>query len=403
MNGIDAENYAELYKGELLENVIPFWERHSIDTEHGGYFTCLDRQGKVYDTDKFVWLQARQVWTFSMLYNRHEKKAQWLDIATCGANFLSRHGMDEAGNWYFALNCQGEPLVQPYNIFSDCFAAMAFSQYGLAGGDQNAKDIALQTYRNILRRKDNPKGKYSKVVAETRPLKSLDLSMILANLSLEMEESLEDEELNAVLELCLNEVMTLFLDQKLSLVFENVLANGSHPDCFEGRLINPGHGIEAMWFIIEIARRRNDQDLINKAVDVVINTLDFAWDKEYGGIFYFLDAYDKPPLQLEWDQKLWWVHLEALVALVMGYCSTGRDECRQWYERIHEYVWTHFPDPDYGEWFGYLNRRGQRLLELKGGKWKGCFHLPRALYLCYQEFSRASRGRKQKDLTGKDT
>jgi N-acylglucosamine 2-epimerase len=387
---MNAERYAELHKRELLENVIPFWQRHSIDAKHGGYFTCLDRQGGVYDTDKFVWLQARQVWTFSMLYNRHEKRTQWLDIATCGADFLARNGMDEAGNWYFALNRQGEPLVQPYSIFSDCFAAMAFSQYGLASGDQNAKDIALQTYRNILRRKDNPKGKYSKAVAETRPLKSLDLSMILASLSLEMEELLEDKELNAILELCVSDVTTLFLDQKLGLVFEKVSPDGSHPDCFEGRLINPGHGIEAMWFIMEIACRRNDQDLINKAVDVVLNTLDFAWDKEYGGIFYFLDARDRPPLQLEWDQKLWWVHLEALVALVMGYYATGRDECWQWHEKIHEYVWNHFRDPDYGEWFGYLNRQGQRLLELKGGKWKGCFHLPRALYLCHHKFSQAS-------------
>jgi N-acylglucosamine 2-epimerase len=351
---MNAERYAKLYRDELLESVIPFWQRHSIDTEHGGYFTCLDRQGKVYDTDKFVWLQARQVWTFSMLYNRHEKRTQWLDIATCGANFLARHGMDEAGNWYFALNCQGEPLVQPYNIFSDCFAAMAFSQYSLASGDQNARNIALRTYRNILRRKDDPKGRYSKVVAETRPLKSLDLSMILANMSLEMEESLEGKELDAVLELCVNEVMTLFHDRQLGLVFEKVSPDGSHPDCFEGRLINPGHGIEAMWFIMEIARRRNNQDLIDKAVDVVLTTLDLAWDKEYGGIFYFLDAYGKPPSQLEWDQKLWWVHLEALVALIMGYYSTGRDECRQWYEKLHEYVWRHFPDPEYGEWFGYL-------------------------------------------------
>jgi N-acylglucosamine 2-epimerase len=399
---INAERYAELCKGELLENVIPFWERHSVDAEHGGYFTCLDRQGKVYDTDKFVWLQARQIWTFSMLYNRHEKRPQWLDIATCGADFLARHGMDEAGNWYFALNCQGEPLVQPYNIFSDCFAAMAFSQYGLASGEQNAKDIALRTYRNILRRKDNPKGKYSKIVAQTRPLKSLDLSMILANLSLEMEELLEDREQNGILELCLNEVMTLFLDKELNLVFEKVSPDGSHPDCFEGRLINPGHGIEAMWFIMEIARRKNDQDLINKAVDVVLTTLDLAWDKKYGGIFYFLDARDKPPLQLEWDQKLWWVHLEALVALVMGYCSTGRDECWQWYERIHEYAWHRFPDPEYGEWFGYLNRRGQRLLELKGGKWKGCFHLPRALYLCNKSLVQLQQKTDKKDLEQKD-
>jgi N-acylglucosamine 2-epimerase len=226
--------------------------------------------------------------------------------------------------------------------------------------------------------------------------------MILANLSLEMEQLLEYKELNTALDLCLSEVMTLFLDDELNVLFENVAPDGSHPDCFEGRLINPGHGIEAMWFIMEIARRRNDRDLINKTVDVVLNTLDFAWDKEHGGIFYFLDAYGKPPLQLEWDQKLWWVHLEALVALIMGYCSTGRDRCWHWYETIHEYTWNHFPDPEYGEWFGYLDRRGQRLLELKGGKWKGCFHLPRALYLCYRNLSQLHEKTGKMNLTEKD-
>jgi N-acylglucosamine 2-epimerase len=381
----NIEKYADLYKNELFENVIPFWERYSIDAEHGGYFTCLDREGKVYDTDKFVWLQARQIWTFSMLYNRCEKKSRWLDIATTGADFLTRHGSDESGNWYFALNRQGRPLVQPYNIFSDCFAAMAFSQYHLACGDPNARETALRTYRNILQRKENHKGSYSKVVPDTRPLKSLAISMILANLSLEMEDLLEDKELDAILDLCVSEVMDLFLDERLNVLFENISPDGSHPDCFEGRLINPGHGIEAMWFVMDIARRRNDGKLIDKAVDVILSTLDLAWDAEFDGIYYFLDSQGKPPLQLEWDQKLWWVHLETLVALIMGYRLTGRDKCRQWFETVHDYVWNRFPDQEYGEWFGYLNRQGQKLLELKGGKWKGCFHVPRALYLCGKE------------------
>jgi N-acylglucosamine 2-epimerase len=380
---MNLEGYANTYKDELFQNVIPFWQKHSIDSDYGGYFTCLDRQGNVYDTDKFIWLQARQVWTFSMLYNRHRKEPQWLDIARCGADFLSRHGRDEVGNWYFSLDRQGKPLVQPYNIFSDCFAAMAFSQYWLACGDPQARDIALSTYRNILPRKSNPKGKYSKIVPGTRPLRSLDLPMILANLSLEMEGLLEERESKAVVETCVNEVMTSFLDEERNLLFENVSPDGLHPDCFEGRLINPGHGIEAMWFIMDIARRKNDRELINKATDVILDTLDFAWDQEHGGIFYFLDACGKPPQQLEWDQKLWWVHLEALVGLAMAYRLTGRQACRRWFETVHEYTWNHFPDPAYGEWFGYLNRRGERLLELKGGKWKGCFHVPRALYLCH--------------------
>ena len=63
-------NYAERYRTELLDRVIPFWLSHSLDREHGGYFTCLTREGNVYDTRKYLWLQGRAVWMFSKLYNR---------------------------------------------------------------------------------------------------------------------------------------------------------------------------------------------------------------------------------------------------------------------------------------------------------------------------------------------
>lgn len=382
----DFKKLAKLYKDTLLDNILPFWEQNSIDWEQGGYFTCLDRSGKVYDTDKFIWLQNRQVWTFSMLYNRVEQRSEWLKIAGHGASFLAEHGRDPQGNWYFALDRSGQPLVQPYNIFSDCFAAMAFSQYALADGESWAKDVALQAYQNVLRRKDDPKGQYNKTYPGTRSLKSLAVPMILANLTLEMAWLLPSDELDRVLDLTVREVMTDFLDPERGLMYENVAPDGSHVDCFEGRSINPGHGIEAMWFIMEIANRRQDLATINQAVDVVLNILNFAWDDRYGGIYYFMDADGHPPQQLEWDQKLWWVHVETLVALAMGYRLTGREECWTWYQRVHEYTWTHFADAEHGEWFGYLNRQGEVLLDLKGGKWKGCFHVPRALLMCWQQF-----------------
>lgn len=376
---------AELYRSTLLDNVLPFWSEHSLDRQYGGYFTCLDRAGNVYDTDKFIWLQNRQVWTYSMFYNRLEKRSQWLNIARHGAEFLAKYGRDEEGNWYFALDRQGQPLVQPYNIFSDCFAAMAFSQYALASGDESAQEIALEAYNNVLRRQHNPKGKYNKAYPGTRSLKSLAIPMILANLSLEMDWLLEDSELEAILERTVQEVMQDFRDRETGLMYENVTPEGEHLDCFDGRLINPGHGIEAMWFVMDIARRRQDLDLINQAVDVVISTLEFGWDQEYQGIYYLMDAQGHPLQQLEWDQKLWWVHLETLVALLMGFNLTGRTECLEWFELVHNYTWNHFSDSESGEWFGYLNCRGELLLNLKGGKWKGCFHVPRALYLCWQQ------------------
>ncbi|MEL6495503.1 MAG: AGE family epimerase/isomerase [Cyanobacteria bacterium J06623_7] len=379
------KHLAQLYKQTLLDNVLPFWSKHSLDRQHGGYFTCLDRSGNVYDTDKFIWLQNRQVWTYSMLYNRLEPQAAWLDIARHGAEFLARRGRDESGNWYFALDKTGQPLVQPYNIFSDCFAAMAFSQYAIASGEESAKSIALQAYNNVLRRQSNPKGKYNKAYPGTRSLKSLAVPMILANLSLEMDWLLEGNELDQILTQTVTEIMQDFYDVDTGLIFEHVTPDGQYLDCFDGRLINPGHSIEAMWFVMDIARRRDNLDLINHAVDVVLNTLDFGWDKEYGGIYYFMDIKGYPLQQLEWDRKLWWVHLETLVALLMGWKLTGRQECWEWFTEVHNYTWSNFADSEHGEWFGYLDYQGELLLDLKGGKWKGCFHVPRALYLCWQQ------------------
>lgn len=387
----DFKELAKLYQDTLLHNVLPFWEQNSIDREYGGYFTCLDRAGMVYDTDKFIWLQNRQVWTFSMLYNQLEQRREWLEIAAHGAKFLAAHGRDPDGNWYFSLDRSGQPLIQPYNIFSDCFAAMAFSQYALASGEEWAQAVALQAYQNVLRRKDDPKGKYTKTYPGTRSLKSLAVPMILANLTLEMAWLLPEAELERVLDLTVQEVMTDFRDSERGIMFEQIALDGSHVDCFEGRSINPGHGIEAMWFIMDIAQRRNDRATIAQAVTVVLNTLNFAWDEKYGGLYYFMDADGHPPQQLEWNQKLWWVHLETLVALAMGYRLTGNVECWHWYQRVHEYSWTHFADPKQGEWFGYLDRQGEVLLDLKGGKWKGCFHVPRALFICWQQFATLSK------------
>jgi N-acylglucosamine 2-epimerase len=381
---MDFNLLASQYKQELLEKVVPFWEKNSPDNQYGGYFTCLDRQGNIFDTDKFVWLQGRQVWMFSTLYNQVEKKQQWLDMALLGADFLQKYGHDSQDNWYFSLTREGKPLVQPYNIFSDCFATMTFGQLFKATGKTEYGELARNTFEGILKKSDNPKGIYNKAFPGTRPLKGFSLPMILCNLSLEIEHLLSPELVEKTMVDCINEVMEVFYDEASGLIFENVNPDGSFSDSFEGRLLNPGHSIEAMWFIMDLAHRRKDPLLMEKAVKILLKTLDFGWDKQYGGIFYFLDAKGHPTQQLEWDQKLWWVHIETLISLLKGYSYTQNKACLDWFETVHNYTWNHFKDTEYDEWYGYLNRRGEVLLPLKGGKWKGCFHVPRGLFQCWK-------------------
>ncbi|MCM1373405.1 MAG: AGE family epimerase/isomerase [Bacteroides sp.] len=385
---IDFKKLAQQYKSELLDRVMPFWMDKSIDTEFGGYFTCLERDGEVFDTDKFIWLQGREVWMLATLYNKVEKRQEWLDAAIQGAEFLKKHGHDGNLNWYFALDREGHPLVEPYNIFSYTFAVIAFGQLSIATGNQEYAEIAKKTFDIVLSKVDNPKGRWCKAAPGARALKSFALPMILCNVALEIEPLLEKDFLDQTIETCVHEVMDVFYRPELGLIVEHLGTDNQLVDCMDGRQLNPGHAIEAMWFIMDLGRRLGDEALIEKAKDIALAEAEYGWDKQYGGIFYFMDRLGRPLQQLEWDQKLWWVHIETLITMIKGYELTGDARCLEWFERVHDYVWSHFMDPEYPEWFGYLNRRGEVLLTLKGGKWKGCFHVPRGLMQVYQALDR---------------
>ena len=381
---MDFKKLAEQYKSELLDKVLPFWLNNSQDKEFGGYFTCLERDGSVFDTDKFIWLQGREVWMFATLYNKVEKRQEWLDCAIQGAEFLKKYGHDGNLNWYFSLDREGNPLVEPYNIFSYTFAVIAFGQLSIATGSKEYAEIAKKTFDIVLSKVTNPKGKWNKSVAGTRNMKSFALPMILCNVALEIESLLEPDFLKNTIDTCIHEVMEVFYRPELGLIVEHIGTDGELKDNFDGRLLNPGHAIEAMWFIMDLGARLGRKDLIEKAVEIALNEVEYGWDKEYDGIFYFMDRLGHPTQQLEWDQKLWWVHIETLITMIKGYQLTGNEKCLEWFERVHNYVWAHFVDEKYPEWYGYLNRQGEVLLPLKGGKWKGCFHVPRGLFQCWQ-------------------
>lgn len=380
----DFKALARQYKDELFNNVLPFWLHNSLDKEYGGYFTCLERDGSVFDTDKFMWLQGREVWMFSMLYNKVEKRQEWLDAAILGAEFMKKYGHDGNLDWYFSVTREGHPIVDPYNIFSYTFATMAFGQLAIATGNKEYEEIAKKTFDKVLARAENPKDKWNKLHPGTRPMKNFALPMILCNLALEIEPLIDPEFLRNAIENSINTTLEFIRPELGGLVVENIGLDGNLVDSMDGRHMNPGHSIESMWFLMDLGKRLNRPELIEKAKETALKMVEYGWDKEYDGIFYFMDLKGHPTQELEWDQKLWWVHIETLITMIKGYRLTGDERCLEWFNRVHDYVWSHFADTEYPEWFGYLNRRGEVLLTLKGGKWKGCFHVPRGLYQVWQ-------------------
>lgn len=373
-------NIYKRYENELLESVIPFWMTNCVDYDFGGYFTSLDRDGSVYDTEKYMWMQWRIVYMFSELYKSKYSRSEYLDIALNGYDFLSKNGKDENGYYYFALNRRGVPSIAPYSIYSNCFAAMGAASLYKATNEEKYRNEAIADVEKYIERIKNPKGKWSKSLSGKEEYLEFGHYMMFINLGILMKDTLGIERFDKRVDEYIDLILEKFWSEKYGVIFENIKGTGETDlSSCAGRHINPGHGLEAMWFILSYAEKTNNKVLINKVSNIIIQILEFGWDKEYGGLFYFMDVLGKPKIELEWDMKLWWVHNEAGIASLYGYYLTGEKRFWDWFIKIDKWSWEHFPDREYGEWFGYLNRYGKPTHLLKGSKWKTFFHLPRYL------------------------
>ena len=83
-----------------------------------------------------------------------------------------------------------------------------------------------------------------------------------------------------------------------------------------------------------------------------------GWDEEYGGLFYFRDLRGLPVQEYWHDMKFWWPHNEAIIATLLAWKLTGDAKYARWHRLVHDWSFQHFPDPEYGEWYGYLHRDG---------------------------------------------
>ncbi len=375
----------EVYRRELFESVLPFWLTHSLDHVNGGQFNSLDRDGSVFDTDKSMWLQGRALWMFAKLYNEVERCPDWLAAARHIYDFIMRCGFDSDGRMFFAVTAEGRPLRKRRYLFTETFAVIGLAEYARASGDKAALQRAIGTYRLVVDHLRNPGRLKPKVYPETRRAKAHNVSMIMLATTQELRLAAPPDPLYVeVVDEALDQILNHFLDEEAGAVFEVLGADGERLDTDDGRRITPGHTMESAAFVLTEAIARGDEALIPPALKMIDYSLARGWDDKYGGLLYFVDAEGKPPTRLEWDMKLWWPQAEALYALLLAYHVSGDDKYAKWFERMQDWTFAHFPDPEHGGWYGYLRRDGSISTPLKGGMWKGFFHTPRALWLCWR-------------------
>lgn len=381
---MNLKPYADRYKADLLESVTPFWLRHALDHEHGGYFTCLDRDGTIYDTKKYMWLQGRAVWTFSRLYNEVERRDEYLDAAKLICDFMRKHGRDAQGRVLFSLTREGEPFFYQRKPYAAVFFMMGLLEYGKATGEQQYIDEAKELFWQIDAWISDPQLMDRPPMAGNPPVSNLANVMVLASMAIEIAKVDDDPRYIDVMRAAMDGVVKHY-DVERRILIENVALDGRDLRAWpEGRIFNPGHAIEVAWFLLHMCEFIPSPQHHRLALDVLEGSLTYGWDQQYGGLYYFMDTAGKPTLQLEANMKLWWPHTEAIYALVLAHTLTGEQRWAEWLDKVDTYSYKTFVDRQHGEWFGYCDRRGELALSSKGGNYKGFFHVPRALLFSIQ-------------------
>lgn len=382
------KSWAESYKKDLTENIMPFWMEYGLDRKNGGVYTCVNRDGSLMDTTKSVWFQGRFAFICSFAYNNVEKKQEWLDAAKSTLEFIEKHCFDEQGHMYFSVTSEGKPLRKRRYVFSETFAAIAMSEYALATGDQHWAKRAIQVFEDTQRFLATPGFLPAKFEADVK-LQGHSIVMILINVGSCIRKVVDDPKLTQQIDESIEKLKKYFIHPEFKCLLETVGENGEFIDTNMTRTINPGHCIETSWFIMEEAKLRGwDKPMFDLALQVFDWSWDWGWDKQYGGIINFCDCKNLPPQDYSQDMKFWWPQCETIIASLYAYLGTGDEKYLYRHERISEWTYAHFPDAECGEWYGYLHRDGTVAQPAKGNLYKGPFHIPRMMikgYMLCQE------------------
>lgn len=383
------------YQKELTNNLLSFWLPRCEDREHGGYWNCFDNTGRtLVSRDKYLWSQGRFVWLFARLATMQgdvftqAQRAEFIRLARNGRDFLIRHSLIAPDDWrcVFLTDTVGRPKLAAgtdrldSSFFADCFVAAGLARYALAAEDDEAYHFAWHLYQSILDRV--AAGDYQ---TQPYPLpegyRAHSIPMILSNLTAELQGAAERfdptvvpslrERLNRLAE----EILDHFVDDR-SVLHEVIDADNQPVDGLLGQHANPGHALEDLWFLFDSADRIGTVTWRGRLAEIAAAMLEIGWDRDYGGLLHYCDVDGGRPRDLDtvtddsapllrqvrdgWGDKLWWVHSEALYTSLLCYHETGESRFLDWYDRLFDYTFTTFPNPnrEIREWVQIRGRDG---------------------------------------------
>lgn len=391
---------AELEK-ELNGNILDYWIRKVYDPVGETFYGRLNLdETPDPSANKSAVLITRILWTFSAAY-RVYPKPEYKQMADEAYRLLTHHFWDvENGGLFWEITGDHQPSDTKKQFYALAFGIYACSEYYLAFGNEQARQLAISLYMIIEAKSFNlANNGYTDVLSKDwERISGLRLSekeiadTMTMNTHLHILEAYTnlcriwpDEELRQKLEnllrLFLNKIVNretwhfnLFFDENWNKV---------------GGVDSYGHDIEGTWLMVEAAEVLCNPVLIAEAKEVAIQMGDVTLKEgivaAHGGLWY-----EKENGHLL-EEFHWWPQAEAVV----GFFNLWQITCDKKYLgqtfKSWDFIKNYISDNQNGEWFWSLDRNLKPFPIEKVNGWKCPYHNGRMCLEVIRRIGRAFR------------
>ncbi len=390
----------EMAKKELLEDILPFWEKYDVDEENGGFYGVVTREGMpVKGGTKCLVLNARLVWTFASAY-RILKDEKYLKLAKRAYDYFCEYFIDKQyGGCYFMLDCKGNAIDDKKFVYGQAFAIYALSEYCRATGDTEARDKAVAIrdlleqhaympdhpgYIEILARdwSYNPANQGSNINPEAEATKTMNTHLHLIEAYTGLLRVLRTPEQIAKVRQHLNIMLDKVYDSEIHhfKMFFRDDWSWTTPE------ISYGHDIEGTWLMTETAEVLGEKDMEEKSAPKCLAMAAACLEESIlpdGSMIY---EYNPVTRHINTNRS-WWVQAETVVGFLNAWQMSGEQRFLDASLKAFEYIDLFVVDHEYGEWFTMLGNSGEVLsgYESKIDGWKCPYHNAR---MCFEIIER---------------
>jgi len=366
----------------LLTRVLPFWAKHSIDRDHGGFITHLSREGEITDASaKFLVMQARMIYSFTTGCALGGPRL-WLNAASQGVDFLLHKFRDvDHDGWFWSVARAGEPIETAKRMYGHAFVVYALAEYARITRERRALAAAVHTCALIAHHLwDEQHGGVFEAChrdwAPTDRSHTMGTHLHTLEAMLAMNEAMGDGRFWPRVGQVADLIVDRMVEPEARCGLEYFQPDWTHDtDDPKRALINYGHNLEAAWLLLRVHRAEANERYRKVARGFLDYVVRYGLDTSYGGV-YSHGPRDEPATVRE---KIWWVQCEALPAFLLGYLEFGEERYFDAFGHALHFCLDRLHDPLFGEWYHSAEEDGAARDLTKGSAWKAAYHVTQAL------------------------